>query len=92
MKRILLLILIVLNISLAQAQNTGGPFTPNAPATPPGNNRIGGGGSPDDFLPPPDPIDTPLDSGIIFLLILGTAYGVTKMGKSKRQVLLKRAA
>ena len=92
MKSILLILLIGLNISLAQAQNSGGPFTPNAPATPPGNNRIGGGGSPDDFLPPPDPIDTPLDSGIIFLLIIGTAYGVTKMGKNSRHYLLKRAA
>ena len=61
--------------SVAQFNNASGP---QAPGT---NNPFGGGGiNPNDIDPPPDPIDTPFDAGVIFLLIIGTAYGVTAMG------------
>jgi len=95
MKRLLgiLIILAVIGITITDAQV--GPNTPFEPPTPssstgqtgqtspsPGgqNSAFGGGGiNPNDIDPPPDPIDTPFDAGVIFLLIIGTAYGVTKV-------------
>ena len=69
----------MLNVCLVKAQNSSGPFTAAPSSAPAGNNRSGGGT--DDFNPPPDPVDTPFDTGMIFLLIIGTAYGVRRIGK-----------
>lgn len=53
-----------------------------------GNNSnsspFGGSGGTDDFNPPPDPIDTPIDAGIVFLLIIGTAFGVPQLRVEKK--------
>ena len=78
MKKALFILLIIL---WTGAGNKA--FSQNAPqsASPIGNSSpFGGGGiNPNDITPPPDPIDTPIDAGLIFLLIIGLAYGVTKM-------------
>ena len=86
-KRVTLILLIVLNVCLVQAQNSSGPFTAAPSSAPAGNNRSGGGT--DDFNPPPDPVDTPFDRGIIFLLIIGTVYGVRRIGM-KNNSYMKR--
>lgn len=53
-----------------------------------GNNSssspFGGSGGTDDINPPPDPVDTPIDAGIVFLLIIGTAFGVPQLRVEKK--------
>jgi hypothetical protein len=94
-KRLLTLITLatVIAVTIGYGQTGGnGPFS--TPAPPAGNGGTyspngGGGIGPDDIGPPPDPIDTPLDAGIIYLLILGVAYGVTRMRKEENGGLKK---
>ena len=92
-KRYLTLITLatVVAVTVGYGQIGGnGPFTPAPPAGNGANGPNGGGGiMPNDFSPPPDPIDTPIDAGLIFLLIIGTAYGVTKMRKEENGGLTK---
>jgi hypothetical protein len=81
----IILLMVVIGIGFTFAQvgpNT--PFaSPSASAssgTPPESSAFGSGGvNPNGIDPPPDPIDTPIDAGVIFLLIVGVAYGVTKL-------------
>jgi hypothetical protein len=89
MKRFIgIALVLVVGISLAYGQT--GPNTPFAPSSsssagqPPAPSAFGGGGVTDDINPPPDPIDTPIDAGVIYLLIIGTAYGVTRIRNEKR--------
>jgi hypothetical protein len=68
-----------------------GPFS--SPAPPSGNgtsnngpyNGNGIGINPNDITPPPDPIDTPLDNGLILLLGVGILYGI-KVARSKKAI------
>ena len=62
-----------------------GPFSPAPPTGNGANGPYGGGGvTPNDFSPPPDPIDTPLDAGLIVLLGAGVLYGL-KLTKAKKK-------
>jgi hypothetical protein len=88
MKRLFGLIILatVVAVTIGYGQTGGnGPFsTPAPPANGGAYSPNGGGGiGPDDIGPPPDPIDTPLDAGLIYLLIIGTAYGVTRLKKDE---------
>ena len=97
MKKYLALIALatVIAVSVSYGQVGGnGPFSSPAPAgsgTP--NSPYGGNGigiNPNDIDPPPDPIDTPIDAGLIFLLIVGLAYGVTRMRKEEQMLVVSR--
>jgi|GEM_PF-6855894 len=98
MKRFLGIMFIIagIGISLTHAQvGPSTPFEPPAPASSANSSSsggqnsaaFGGGGiNPNDIDPPPDPIDTPIDAGVIFLLIVGVAYGVTKIGAKRGEI------
>jgi hypothetical protein len=80
------LFLVVIGISFSFGQvGSSAPFSEpqsssSSSGTPPTSSAFGSGGvNPNGIDPPPDPIDTPIDAGVIFLLIIGTAYGVTRM-------------
>ena len=93
-KRYLTLITLatLIAVTIGYGQTGGnGPFSPAPPQGNGANGPYGGGGgiTPNDFSPPPDPIDTPIDAGLIFLLIIGTAYGVTRMRKEENGGLTK---
>jgi hypothetical protein len=91
MKKILKVVLVagvVLGVTAGYAQFGSSSIFPPPPASgsgsgsePPSTFSKGGGIGPNDINPPPDPVDVPIDAGIIFLLIIGTAYGVTRMKK-----------
>jgi hypothetical protein len=92
MKRLLgiMLTLAVIGITITDAQvGSNTPFAaPPSPSGEQAQSAFGGGGiNPNDIDPPPDPIDTPIDAGVIYLLIIGTAYGVTRMKKSKLMII-----
>lgn len=72
------------------------PFSSSPSSTPSSSSpsggqapsAFGGGGiNPNDIDPPPDPVDTPIDAGVIFLLIIGTAYGVRKMAPGDKELI-----
>ena len=98
MKKYLALIALatVIAVTLSYGQiGSGGPFSSPAPPAGSGTqngpyNNGGGGINPNDITPPPDPIDTPIDAGLIFLLIIGLAYGVTKMRKEETMSVVSR--
>jgi hypothetical protein len=91
---IVLATVIAVTLSYGQIGGGGGPFSSPAPPAGSGQNgpysNGGGGINPNDITPPPDPIDTPIDAGLIYLLIIGLAYGITKMKKQETMEIVRK--